>query len=318
MSAPAASPQTTPPAGAERRRGYHRWKGKRSAPRWRWWVIARGNISLALANRWVKTILVVSLIPGVVLAGLTYVFLPLSAPALDGVLDSSLIFAFLIAALVGARLVSEDRRQGAFLAHFSRPVTRLDYIAGKFVALALPIFFVTVAPSLFAIAADAGVDSATYTERIRSVAEQTPDFTGGYLREASYASAIGAVLWFGLISSIATSGIVLGISALTTRARIAGVIWFAVVAFGTAAHGLLGEAMDQDWPALLSWMDNLGDSSSFLLGMRDSSETARPDMENVQDLQFDLLTRAGTMLAVSALGLLVVNEMLRRAEAGTR
>lgn len=297
--------------GAERKRGYQRWNGVRSAQAWRWWVIARGNLSLALANRWIKVTLVASLIPGVILSGITYFFLPLSAMALDAVLDASLVFAFLLAALVGARLVSEDRRQGAFLAHFARPVTTRDYILGKFVALALPLLFITTASALFAIAADASVDSTTFAERLGQAAGELPDEMG-YLRETSYLGAVGAVLWFGVIASATTTGVVLGVSALTTRTRIAGVIWFAIVAFGAAAKGILQEALDdQDWPALLSWMDNLGDISSFLLGIPH-------DRQLDQVLEFDLFTRVAVLAVVALAGMLIVHEQLRRAEGGVK
>lgn len=310
MSAP-ATPAAAPAAGAERQRGYKRWKGTRSAQAWRWWVIARGNLALALANKWVKGVLIASLIPGIILSGITYFFLPLSAAALDGVLDVTLLFSFLVAALVGARMVSEDRRQGAFLAHFSRPVTRLDYIVGKFVALALPMFFVTTASAYFAIAADASVDSETFAERIAQVSEGLPD-EFGYLRQTSYFGAIGAVFWFGVIASGTTAGIVLGLSALTTRARIAGVIWFAVVAFGTAAQAILQETLDgEDWPSLLSWTDGLGDISSFLLALPHNPQFG-------QDLEYDLLTRTLVLAAVAIVGMAVVHEQLRRAEGGAR
>lgn len=300
----------TPTPDAERRRGYARWKGERGAAGLRWWVIAKGNLSLALSNRWVKVILAASLIPGVVLAGVTYFFLPLSAAALDFVLDFSAAFTFVIAAIVGARLIADDRRQGAFLAHFSRPVTRLDYMAGKFVALFLPILFVTTASPLFGIAADALVDSETVAERLQEQVGSIPD-EQGLLREASYWGALGAVFWFGMIMATVTTGIVLGVSALTTRARIAGVIWFAIVAFGAAAHGILQGSLNADWPALLSWMDGLFDISSFLVGLEDNASQGR-------NYEFDLLTRILVLLAAAGAGLAVVHEKLRRAEGGER
>lgn len=295
---------------AERRRGYARWKGVRGAYAWRWWVIAQGNLSLALANKWVKTLLVMSLIPGVILAGVTYFFLPLSAVALDLVLDFSAVSAFLVAAVVGSRLVSDDRRQGAFLAHFSRPVTRHDYMIGKFVALFLPILFVTTAPALFGIAADLAVDSETVADRLGGAAGDIPD-EAGVLRQANYWGAIGAVFAYGLVVATSTSGIVLGVSALTTRARIAGVIWFAVVAFGQAAHGILHDALGVDWSALLSWFDGLWDVSSFLVGFEHDPRQGR-------FLEYDLYLRSTVLLAAGAAGLVVVHEQLRRAEGGAR
>lgn len=313
MSAAPPVPAGAPPE-AQRSRGYARWKGARTAQGLRWWVIARGNLSLALANRWVKVLLVASLAPGIILSGITYFFVPLSAPVLDAVMDGCLVFAFLVAAMVGARMVSEDRRQGAFLAHFSRPVTRADYILGKLVALVIPIFFVCSASAFLGIAADASVDSENFAERLqRETGGNLPDDfdTAGYLRQASYGGAIGAVIGWSLVVSLSTAGIVLGLSALTTRARLAGVAWFAVVAFGWASHNMLQEILSKDWPALLSWQDNLTDFSSRLLGMKNDPTIG-------QVLEFDGWVRAAIPLVVGALGILVVHEQLRRAEGGMR
>ena len=313
MSAP-VPPAAAPPA-AQRSRGYARWKGERTAQGLRWWVIARGNLSLALASRWVKVILVASLIPGIILSGITFIssmtdyFIPLSTTVLDGVMDACLIFAFLVGAVVGARMISEDRRQGAFLAHFARPVTRWDYVLGKLAALVLPLLFVTTMSGLIVIAADASVDEETFRGRIP---EGALDELGvGVVREQGYLGAVAAVLGWGLVASLGTAGVVLGLSALTTRARLAGVAWFAVVAFGWAAHNMLMEVLETDWPALLSWQDNLSDLNSRLLGI-DPRGPFGPDLE------YHWTVRAGLLLVVAAVGVLLVHLQLRRAEGGVR
>ncbi|HUR67844.1 MAG TPA: hypothetical protein VM370_01250 [Candidatus Thermoplasmatota archaeon] len=307
-SAPAASPE------AERARGYGRWNGERSAQIWRWWVIARGNLALAWSNRWVKVLMVASLVPGIIAAGVTYFFLPLSAQVLDSVMHFTIVSCFLVAAVVGARLVSDDRRQGAFLAHFARPVTRIDYVAGKFVALLLPLLVVTIAPPLFAVGASLAVDSDRLTDQLadqgidpRSIPDEQ-----GFLTAADPWGASGAVLAYGLVASATTAGIVLGISALATRARIAGLLWFAIVALGSAAKAILQRSLGApDWPALLSWSDALGDISSFLVGFHDQPSIGRA-------LEFTLAARIALLAALAAAGLLVVHEQLRRAEGGAR
>jgi ABC-type transport system involved in multi-copper enzyme maturation permease subunit len=59
-------------------------------------------------------------------------------------------FSLMIVAWYGAGLIAEDRRLGANLLYFSRPITRLDYLLGKgsgafafgFLALTLPCLLV--------------------------------------------------------------------------------------------------------------------------------------------------------------------------------
>ena len=211
-------------------------------------------------------------------------------------------------------MVSEDRRQGAFLAHFSRPVTRLDYILGKLVALLVPLLFVTSANGLLVLAADAAVTEETLLERVAEQQGGSFDETAerlGYGLIESHAQTALAVLAWSAIVSLATAGIVLGLSALTTRARLAGVAWFAVVAFGWAAHNVLQEIMEEDWPALLSWQDNMTDLSSRFLGLGHDPQLG-------QVLEFHWTVRAAIPLALGAVGILLVHEQLRRAEGGMR
>lgn len=292
---------------AERAKGYTPWKGQRTAGASRWWVIAKGNLGLAWSNRWTKIIALLALAPGVVSAGLIYFVIPLSNAILAGLLRTSVYFVFLIGALVGARLISEDRRQGAFVAHFSRPVRRADYLLGKVVALALPVFLVATVPSLLAIAADAAVDNETLADRLTAQAGGAPvPDPQGYLAHVAPSAALGTVLLYGLIAAAGTTGIVLGLSALTTSARSAGLAWFGVVALGGAGASILGAATGEAWPALFSWIDGLSDVGSRLAG------------QTGPDLEFSLQARALVLVVASALGVVFVDWRLRRAEGGER
>ena len=313
-SGPGGSGGTASAGGAQRSKGYNRWDGELTAAHWRWWVIASGNLRLAWASRWVKIVLIASLMPGVILAGITYFFIPLSAFTMQSVFSASTLFAFLVTALVGARLISEDRRQGAFLAHFARPVTRLDYVAGKMVALIIPLLFVTMAPALFGLAADIAVDADTIADRVTAqvgedqVQELDQD---NVLTHLEPGKALQAILTFGLVASVTTAAIMLGLSALTTRARMAGISWFALVAFGGAASGILGGILDRDWPAFLSWTDNVGDVGAWALGLDAGTQTLEA-VEGTGPGRIALLVVAG------AVGLLAVYRVLSTSEAGEK
>lgn len=300
-------------AEAERSVGYAAWKGERTAQAWRWWVIARGNLSLGLQGRWTKLVLLSSLIPGIILAGITYFFVPLSALALSITFQAGIIFAFLLAAMMGARLISEDRRQGAFLAHFSRPVRTRDYVLGKFVALFLPLLFVLAASPLFGLLADNLVPAETVAERLQRESGVDADQVNdpGFLADLAWYEAAGSILFYSGAAALTTTGIVLGISALTSRARYAGVAWFGMVAVGAAAHGLLKEALNKEWPALLSWQDNLVDIGTWTLGLENNRVTR-------SGYELDGPTRLVFLSLVAFVGIVIVVWQLRRAEGGLR
>lgn len=314
-----SAPPQPPGAGAaipaaERRRGYGRWTGVRSAQAWRWWVIARGNMAVAFANKWMKGLLVGSLVPGIMIAGIAYLVTPLSAAMLQGMMGVQLVFAFLVATLAGARLVSEDRRQGAFLAHFSRPVRPVDYVAGKYVALLLPLLLVTAGGAMLPVFSEGVLDGETAVERAARESGQPLELALGVdplTRPMDASDGFWAVIGWSIAVSATTSGIVLGVSALVTRARLAGVIWFGIVAFGSAAQGILQGALRKDWPALLSWTDNLSDVGARLLGLRSNSQLGL-------ELEYSAAARILVLATAAAVGIGVVFFQMRRAEGGVK
>ncbi len=58
------------------------------------------------------------------------------------------LFLFLAVAWYGSGLLAEDRRLGAHLLYFSRPITRVDYFFGKFLTVAFFGFLTLTLPGL--------------------------------------------------------------------------------------------------------------------------------------------------------------------------
>src|SRR6188508_2919932 len=59
------------------------------------------------------------------------------------------LFALLAVAWYGAGVLAEDRRLGAHLLYFARPLTRLDYFLGKFLTVAFFGALASLVPGLF-------------------------------------------------------------------------------------------------------------------------------------------------------------------------
>ena len=96
-------------------------------------------------------------------------------------------WAVLLAALVGAPLIAEDRRAHALPLYFSRPISHFDYVVGKFLALAFFLSLLLVAPPICMYLIDVGfsdADGALVTicarreEHLREVAEQIAGASG--------------------------------------------------------------------------------------------------------------------------------------------
>jgi ABC-type transport system involved in multi-copper enzyme maturation permease subunit len=141
----------------------------------------------------------------------------------------SRIFALLVIAWFGAGLICEDKRAGAHLLYFSRPLTRFDYFLGHLLTACTFGAFVTIGPVLM----------------ICSVAVfSSPDYV--FLREKW--DVIAGAIGYAMLNVAVISMIVLGVSAVAARRTyaIAGVFAFVL---GSDAVGVILSTVqrDRDW-----------------------------------------------------------------------
>lgn len=163
--------------------------------------------------------------------------------------------------LIAPALISQDIRSRAFLLYFSRPITRWDYVAGKFAtvffylalistlpALALYVLGVLLSPSLSVVA-------ATWDLPLRIVA----------------ASAVLA---------IPTASLALFLSSMTQESRIAAFAWFTIWVFGWVTYGIMTgveAANSRGQPDLDRWSNcslyhALGNVQSWIFGFAEFGE----------------------------------------------
>ncbi|HTF88363.1 MAG TPA: hypothetical protein VK843_08135 [Planctomycetota bacterium] len=118
-------------------------------------------------------------------------------------------FAFLILAWFGSGLIAEDKRVGAHLLYFARPLTRLDYLLAKFLTLAFFGSLAVILPGLVicTVAAFASPNWSFLTKE---------------------GDVVPKMLAFGAIWIIVCSSVILAISSLASRKSFALVATFAV------------------------------------------------------------------------------------------
>ena len=137
------------------------------------------------------------------------------------------VFALLVIAWFGAGLIAEDRRSGAHLLYFSRPLSVAGYLAAKFLTLAFFALLAVLLPGLVicAVAAFASPDWAFLREEGRLVP----------------VTILFSLLWAGVWSSV-----MLAISSLFARKTSALVASFAFfMASGAIALVLTGLQEDE-------------------------------------------------------------------------
>ncbi len=141
-------------------------------------------------------------------------------------------FTLVAAAIIGAPMLLEDARRGALELYLSRPVTRLQHLAGKALALTWLCLMVFLLPILlYAAGAYIFFD------------DQPEGWTA-----APWVALPYVVLW-----SVAVCGLALGVSCLARSGRAASLLLIGgAVTLHIIATTLLPNLTESTWPAILS------------------------------------------------------------------
>jgi ABC-type transport system involved in multi-copper enzyme maturation permease subunit len=136
---------------------YRRYQGARQPPGRAWSVILRHGLRSFLSRKVFLGLLLLAWAPFLVrsvqiYAVVTYPqagqILPVTPQMFRDFVDFQGIFAFFVTVYVGAGLIASDRRANALQVYLSKPVLRLEYIAGKLGILMTYLALVTVVPAL--------------------------------------------------------------------------------------------------------------------------------------------------------------------------
>jgi len=136
--------------------GYRRYGGQREPEGRRWWVIARAGLTARIRERRVIAVLLAAWLPFLVRAVQIYAsanfqqvaFLAPTPEMFREFLGQQEIFVFIVSIVIGAGLIADDRRANALQIYLSKPLTRVEYIAGKLVTLGAVLTFVTWLPAM--------------------------------------------------------------------------------------------------------------------------------------------------------------------------
>src|SRR5215210_2008531 len=139
--------------------GYRRYAGTRAQTGRAWSVIAKAGVRTLLSKRAFIGLLLLSWVPFVVRAVQLYAatnlpqaqFLAPDAKMFRQFLDQQEVFLFFITVYAGTGLIANDRRANALQIYLSKPLTRLEYIFGKFAILLTLLMLVTWVPAMLLV-----------------------------------------------------------------------------------------------------------------------------------------------------------------------
>src|SRR5882724_9903291 len=207
--------------------GYKRYGGSRAGGR-AWFVIFRTGVVGTLSNRWWILLMIGCWIQFIVRAVQFYVAANFSQAAVVAPTASTFRdffdyqkFPVLIVAIwLGARLIAEDRRANALQIYLSKPLTRLEYIAGNLSVLVAFLLFITWLPAILLL----------FVEVM---------FAGSFTFVLNNLYLVPAITVFALIEALMVSMCILALSSLSTNSRFVGILFVALVFFSDALYGVM-------------------------------------------------------------------------------
>ena len=220
--------------------GYRRYSGARARAGHAWLVIAQAGVRTLLARRAFLGLLLLSWVPFLVRAVQIYAatnlpqaqFLAPDARMFRSFLEQQEVFLFFITVYAGTGLIANDRRANALQIYLSKPLTRVEYVFGKFAVLLVLLLLVTWVPAVLLLV-------------IQVV------FAGSFTFFVQHLFLLPAITIFSLIQVSAVGLAMLALSSLSKSSRYVGVLYAGLIFFSQAIYGIV-RAITRD--STLAWL----------------------------------------------------------------
>lgn len=208
---------------------YRRYEGARRPVGHAWRVIVADGIRQMLGKRAFLALLLVAWIPFIVRTVQMYFaisvpqasgFLAITPDTFRDFLEQQSVFVFFMTVYVGSGLIANDRRANALQIYLSKPMMRMEYIAGKLLVLATFLLFVTLLPGLLLL--------------IMQMA-----LAGSLTFIKAHPFLIPAVILSSLVIVSVSSFTMLALSSLSKSSRFVAVMYTGAVFFTAALYGAL-------------------------------------------------------------------------------
>jgi hypothetical protein len=201
---------------------YRPYRGHLSSHTFRWWTITRAGIQGLLTKRPFIILLTITFIPPVVFGFMIFAthWLPEQTPVtvnaefFRSFMEIQLSWFLILGIYPGTGLISNDLKWNAIQLYLSKPLTKLDYVAGKLAIICTFLLGVTLVPGMLLFALELGMSS---------------DLT--FLAE--YWWLPFSVTAYSLIAAFGWGMIVLALSSLSKSSRFVGVLLIALVLLST-------------------------------------------------------------------------------------
>jgi ABC-2 type transport system permease protein len=220
--------------------GYRRYVGTRADVGKSWQVITRAGVRTVLSKRSFIALMLLAWSPFVVRAVQVYVaatfqqasFLAPKAETFREFLGQQGVFVFFVTIYIGAGLIANDRRANALQVYLSKPLTRAEYVAGKFAILFLFLVGVTWLPAILLLLVQIM-------------------FAGSlaFIRDNFF--LLPAITLFSLLQVLVSAMTMLALSSMSKSSRFVGIMYAGLILFtGALFQALRGITGRSSWAFL--------------------------------------------------------------------
>ena len=281
---------------------YQPWNGDFLGRPYRIGALARSGLKLAFVG--IFTRLTLLMIYGIVVSLIGFLYLAASINMSRGYSIGNGVYSWytnsgpyglllmLLTAMVGSRLISRDLKYNATAMYFSKSITALDYVTGKFSVIAAFLVSATFVPSfaLWIGVYAMGADPCGWGDRLRDLVAIT---------------AHSAVI------IVPTSAIILALSSMSRTAYLPGVL-YTFLYFGSQIAGeILDHRVTKPWTKLVSLQNLTAHLGNLCYKERHGSI---PQFRIEEVMEYGWRGPAAILAAVTAASFAVVFWRLRKFE----
>jgi ABC-2 type transport system permease protein len=230
---------------------YRRYAGERIPQGRAWTVIATSGVKHMIGKRKFLGLLALAWLPFIVRAVQFYVavnfpqasMIAPTAETFRQFAEQQGAFVFFITIFTGAGLIANDLRANALQIYLAKPMSRAEYIAGKFAVLACFLLLVTWLPAMLLLA-------------VQVVLAGSVKFLIDNL------FLIPGITVYTFIETLITAFIMLALSSLTKSARFVGIMYAGMIFFTVAIFGAIRgvtRSTSFSWISPTACLEQLGD-----------------------------------------------------------
>ena len=226
---------------------YRRYQGERLPVGRGWMVIARTGLQTMLAKRVFLGVMLLAWVPFIVRAVQIYFVtmmpaagqaVPVDVQMFQDFVEQQGFFIFIVTVYIGAGIIANDRRANALQIYLSKPLFRIEYIAGKLAILVFYLLLITVVPGLLLI--------------VMQIA-----FSGSLDFVRANPRVVPAVVLASLLRVIVAAFTILALSSLSKSSRYVATLFTGAIFFTEAMFGVLSAVTGSTRTAWVSITANL-------------------------------------------------------------